>query len=157
MSAGSWDGASGSSSYTGPMVQRIERRIELPREIVWDALVDPVLAEGWLHPEARLAEASAVMLWDEPAAIESDSPELGHVRITLADLPGGSRDRSTGLAVELLAVPRRERPAAFAMWSTRIDQLEALLRGHPVDWDHWERDRRSDYDAYLAEAVSAAR
>ncbi|MBI5160095.1 MAG: hypothetical protein HY996_01535 [Micrococcales bacterium] len=138
------------------MVQRIERRLELPREIVWEALVDPVLAEGWLHPDARLAEASVVTLWDEPAAIESDSPALGHVRISLADLPGGSRDRSTGLAIELLDVPERERPAAFAMWSTRVDQLGTLLRGHPVDWDHWERDRRSDYDAYLAEAVAAA-
>lgn len=135
------------------MVQRVERRIDLPREIVWDALVDPVLSEGWLHPSARLSDPAAVMLWDDLTALESDSPRLGHVRMTLIDLPGGSRGRSTGLAIELLDVPEAERAAAFAIWSTRVDQLEWLLRGHPVDWDHWERDHRSAYDAYLAEAV----
>ena len=37
-------------------VRDFERRIDLPRAIVWDALLDPVLVEGWLHPTARLLD-----------------------------------------------------------------------------------------------------
>lgn len=136
------------------MVDRIERRIDLPRDLVWDALVDPVLAEGWLHPTERLTEPADVVLWDEPAALETESEALGHVRILLLDLPGGSRSRSTGIVISLLGPDGEGRAAEIAMWTIRLDQLADLLRGHPVEWENWERDHRSAYESYLAEAAS---
>ena len=49
----------------------------------------------------------------------------------------------------------RFRAPVVASWRTRLDQLEQLLRGHPVDWEHWQRDHGADYEQYLAEARAA--
>ena len=95
---------------------RIERVIDLPRAIVGDALVDPVLVEGWLHPVLRLA----------------DFPE---VRLSAEEVPGGTRGTSTRVTVEVAVPDPRFRTALVATWQTRLDQLENLLRGHPVVWE----------------------
>jgi hypothetical protein len=29
-----------------------------------------------------------------------------------------------------------------------LDQLEELLRGHPVDWANWDRDRMGTWTEY---------
>jgi len=94
---------------------RIERVIDLPRAIVADALVDPVLVEGWLDPVRSLA----------------DFPE---VRLTTEEVPGGTRGSSTRVAVEIAMPDPRFRGALLQTWQTRLDQLENLLRGHPVVW-----------------------
>jgi uncharacterized protein YndB with AHSA1/START domain len=94
---------------------RIERVIDLPRVIVEDALVDPVLVEGWLHPVLRL----------------QDFPD---VRLSAEEVPGGTRGTSTRVTVEVAVPDPRFAGALRETWQTRLDQLENLLRGHPVVW-----------------------
>jgi uncharacterized protein YndB with AHSA1/START domain len=145
----------------------LERWLDLPREVIWDALVDPVLAEGWLHPSARLAGDSDAddlepIRFLEPenpdatAVLEVRSAELGDVRFELTERAEGTRGRSTELRLTVggHGDPRFNAPVV-ATWRTRLDQLEQLLRGHPVEWDHWERDHGADYEQYLAEARNA--
>jgi uncharacterized protein YndB with AHSA1/START domain len=145
----------------------LERRLDLPRAVVWDALVDPVLAEGWLHPSARLAGEEVEGGFDpiefvEPespeavAVLHVDSAELGEVRFELIEVAGGTRGASTDLTLTV----RSHGDARFlapivAGWRSRLDQLDDLLRGHPVEWQHWQRDRGADYEQYLAEARAA--
>ncbi len=94
---------------------RIERVIDLPRAIVVDALVDPVLVEGWLDPVRGLA----------------DFPD---VRVSTEEVPGGTRGSSTRVTVDIaMPEPRFRRPLEQT-WLTRLDQLENLLRGHPTVW-----------------------
>jgi len=94
---------------------RIERVIDLPRAIVADALVDPVLVEGWLDPVRSLA----------------DFPE---VRLTTEEVPGGTRGSSTRVDLEIAVPDPQFRGALLQTWQTRLDQLENLLRGHPAVW-----------------------
>ncbi|MES1212297.1 MAG: hypothetical protein ABUT11_01990 [Leifsonia sp.] len=96
-------------------VLRLDRVIDLPRVIVADALIDPVLVEGWLHPTLRLADFT-------------------DVRISTEELPGGTRATSTRVSVEVRLPEARFAGAIRETWQTRLDQLENLLRGHPVDW-----------------------
>ena len=120
---------------------------------MWDALVDPVLVEGWLHPQLRLVDGTTVHERVEPSMLDVESAELGRLRITLAEVPGGTRGTSTGIVIEVLdTVDARFTPPITAGWQTRLDQLESLLRGHPVDWENWERDHGDDYRAYLNRA-----
>jgi hypothetical protein len=94
---------------------RIERVIDLPRAIVGDALTDPVLVEGWLHPVLRLKDFT-------------------DVRISADEVVGGTRGMSTRVAVEVALPDPRLREALLQTWNTRLDQLENLLRGHPTVW-----------------------
>lgn len=107
----------------------VDRRIDLPRVIVWDALLDPVLVEGWLHPTARLLEGDVGERIDPApgttAVLATVLEPFGELRFELDELEGGTRGTST--AFRLSAA----RPAG---WADRIDDLENLLRGHPVDW-----------------------
>jgi uncharacterized protein YndB with AHSA1/START domain len=93
----------------------IERVIDLPRVIVDDALVDPVLVEGWLHPVLLLEDFEGV-------------------RVSTAEVAGGTRGSSTRVSVRLVLPDPRFGAALEQTWQTRLDQLEDLLRGHPVDW-----------------------
>ena len=118
---------------------RLERVVALPREVVWEALVDPVLVSGWLHPDARLVEGATPVLYIEPetptgrAVLEVVSPVFGEVRLELVPVPDGPRGESTRLAVwargEWGSLANRRR-----FWTARLDRLESLLRGHPADW-----------------------
>lgn len=105
------------------------RRIDLPRTIVWEALVDPVLVEGWLHPTAQLADGD-VGEWIEPAPGETAVlatvvEPFGALRFELDEREGGTRGTSTDLRVSAPDI---------GSWPDRIDALENLLRGHPVEW-----------------------
>ncbi len=110
-------------------VAHLERRIDLPRAIVWDALLDPVLVEGWLHPTARLLDGEIRERVDpaagETAVLVTVLEPFGALRFELDELGGGTRGTSTGLRLTA------ERPSG---WHDRLDELENLLRGHPVDW-----------------------
>jgi len=94
---------------------RIERVIDLPRAIVGDALVDPVLLEGWLHPVLQLTD-------------------FADVRVVTEEVVGGTRGSSTRITVEVTVPDPRFSRAIEQTWQTRLDQLENLLRGHPTDW-----------------------
>jgi hypothetical protein len=52
---------------------------------------------------------------------------FGELRFELDELQGGTRGTSTLLRVRVAA--------GAAGWADRIDDLENLLRGHPVEWD----------------------
>ncbi len=110
-------------------VAGLERRIDLPRAIVWEALLDPVLVEGWLHPSARLLDGDVGERIDpvpgETAVLATVLQPFGALRFELDELEGGTRGTSTVL---------RLNAAQSAGWSDRVDDLENLLRGHPRDW-----------------------
>ncbi len=112
---------------------RIERTIDLPREIVWEALVDPVLVAGWLHPHEQLAEGVEGVVVDEPEVLEVVSPEFGRVRVVLTPVLGGPRGTSTRLRLEVDDGSTGS-GSQGALWERRLDQLDELLRGRPVDW-----------------------
>jgi len=117
----------GRRAYRGGVESTAERVIDLPRAIVWDGLVDPVLVEGWFDPELRLVGG-------EPAVVvlERRDPELLRVRVAdvgelvfeARELPGGTRGRSTRFRVT----------GPIAAPEELLDRLEGLLRGYPVDW-----------------------
>lgn len=114
----------------------LERLIDLPRSIVWDALLDPVLVEGWLHPSARLI-AGDVRERVEPApgvtaVLETVLDPFGSLRFELDERDGGTRGTSTLLRLQ----------ATGPGWSARIDDLENLLRGHPVNWNDRSAEER---------------
>lgn len=127
---------------------RIERVIDLPRVIVWDALIDPVLVEGWLHPVLRFVGGEPEVTVRERidpapgvgALLHVHGDEFGELRISLIEIPGGTRGVSAGVTVELLDVAdARFRGSLITSWQTRLDQLEDLLHGHPISWDALER------------------
>ncbi len=113
-----------------------ERLIDLPRSIVWDALLDPVLIEGWLHPTARPLEGEVHERVDPApdvtAVLETVLAPFGRLRFELDEREGGTRGTSTVLRVQ----------ADGAGWDDRIDGLENLLRGHPVDWGEAPAEER---------------
>jgi hypothetical protein len=126
---------------------RIERAIDLPRGIVWEALIDPVLVEGWLHPVERLVTGTTGVVFAEPenpsrpAVLEVVSPAFGDVRIELTAAPGGRRGEITMLSLRV-ADEWGRLDERSQLWQLRVDQLEALLLGHPVDWSTWSAAHR---------------
>ena len=140
---------------------RLEREIDLPRVIVWEALVDPVLVGGWLHPSERLVTGTSPIEFREPddparaAVLEVISPSFGDVRVVLTRLEGGTRGEATRLTLTVSDEWGR-RSEREALWMLRLDQLEALLRGHPVDWSRWSGQHR-DADAELRSEAAVRR
>jgi uncharacterized protein YndB with AHSA1/START domain len=150
------------------------REYDLPASIVWDALVDDVLVEGWLAAAridlrvggeywlnwlsgGSLAPTNGIITALEPRqrlAIETDN--IGSLEFTLISLPGGTRGSTTELRLALrVDTDPRLLASTYAYWQSNFDQLEGLLRGHPVDWATWQRDRGDAWAAYLREASRA--
>ena len=106
----------------------LERLIDLPRSIVWEALIDPVLVEGWLHPTARPVDGEVQDRVDpapgRTAVLDTVLEPFGNLRFELDEREGGTRGTSTVVRLQ----------ASGAGWEDRIDHLENLLRGHPIDW-----------------------
>ena len=116
---------------------------ELPRVIVWDALVDPVLLEGWAgNARVEAAEGGAYeVTWGDGSGTltgviaQIEPPGLLRVRVDSGDelryelepLDGGLRGVSTTLRI-IVDGARDE------LWRVRLDNLGELLRGHPVEW-----------------------
>lgn len=144
------------------------RDYDLPQAIVWDALIDEVLIDGWLaaatvephvggryrlewHGTGSLAPTNGVIRVFEPLAqlvIETDN--IGVLDFRLDLLPGGTRGTATALTLRLVVdTDRRLLASTQAYWRSNFDQLEELLRGHPVDWSTWQRDRGEIWAEYL--------
>lgn len=141
-----------------------ERMIGLPRVIVWDALVDPVLLAGWLgevraDPDGGHLRTLAPGNGDAPISFEflhAEHPSSLWVRaddgrrfeFELAEIEGGPRETSTALTLRI----RIGFHAAFASgmrreWEITLDGLVELLRGHPVDWAEVRNSRGDGDDA----------
>jgi uncharacterized protein YndB with AHSA1/START domain len=148
-----------------------EREYDLPREIVWDALVDEDLVSGWLaqaaidpkvggrfeltwlHPDPYPPLSGWIAELDEPRLLSVESSGSDGLRFELVDVEGGTRGRSTLLRVTVTTLVERAFSTRLtAYWLTDLDQLADLLRGHPVDWAHWERDQADTWSAHLRDA-----
>lgn len=144
------------------------RSYDLPAAIVWDALVDEVLVDGWLAParvDARiggeylldweggtgLAPTHGVITEIVPEArLAIDTDNAGHLEFSLFALEGGTRGSATTLTLRLrVQAEPRLLAGTKAHWRSSFDQLEGLLRGHPVDWATWQRDRGETWAEYL--------
>lgn len=143
---------------------------EFSRVIVWDALVDPDLVSGWLAEAAITAEVGGEynLRWVhrmgrpdtfgritdlqplERLAVDTSDSVL--VTFELLELPGGLRGASTRLHVTVDGPEADARVKAD--WLTNLDQLEDLLRGHPVDWANWDRDRYESWRRHLGGATA---
>ncbi|MGV8884057.1 MAG: SRPBCC domain-containing protein [Microbacteriaceae bacterium] len=153
-----------------------ERDYDLPVEIVWDALVDPDLVGGWLADATiDLRTGGAFDLtWLGPTYLAPTQGEIidlapfellaietsniGAVTFELQSLEGGTRGGATRLFVRIVTNAEPRFAANIrAHWLTNLDQLEDLLRGHPVDWAHWERDRGAAWNAHFDGASRPSR
>jgi uncharacterized protein YndB with AHSA1/START domain len=155
----------------GDSVLRFERDYEFSRVIVWDALIDADLVSGWLaeavivpvvggeytlrrlhQPEAlgRISELQPLQ------RLEVEAGPLGVITFELDEFEGGSRGTSTRLRVEIaLTIEPVFESRVKADWLTNLDQLEDLLRGHPVDWANWDRDRHESWTVHLEEVENS--
>jgi hypothetical protein len=116
-------------------VLTLSRDYDLPRSIVWDAFVDADLVEGWLPPRSLAGEVTALEPL-ERMVVEVDGGIILDFR--LLELQGGTR--GTGTQVTVIATGYESEPEASATWGEYLANLERLLRGHPVDWSHWQGD-----------------
>ena len=108
-------------------IRTVERVIDLPRSIVWDGLVEPVLVEGWFDPELRLVDGEprvVVLERRDPERLRVHVAAIGELGFAAEERAGGTRGTSTLLVVT----------GPLADWDERLDRLEDLLRGHPTDW-----------------------
>lgn len=144
-----------------------EREIELSPAIVWDALVDQDLASGWLaeatiepveggrydlvwlYSTDQPPTSGTIVECDEPRMLVVETDNRGRVEFRLDELTEGSRGSATLLRLAVAL----ELDAAFAArvranWMISLDQLEELLRGHPVDWANWDRDHIRTWTGY---------
>ncbi|MCU1514812.1 MAG: hypothetical protein JWO10_1902 [Microbacteriaceae bacterium] len=132
------------------------REVDLAPIIVWDALIDPVLLEGWLGDVALepsvdgavgirwldgsypATTAGRVTAFEHRTRLHVVTDNRGSFAFELAAVPGGSRGDGTvlGLTVCELAGAAARGSAAIG-WALALDRLEELLRGHPVRWDDW--------------------
>jgi uncharacterized protein YndB with AHSA1/START domain len=134
---------------------KFSRSYDLPRNIVWDALIDDALVSGWLGEadiEARVGgrfnlvwhdsstvEPGTIAALKEPELLEVHTSNLGELRFTLDEQIGGTRGTSTRLTISIRSTNRPIASTA-ADWITNLEQLESLLRGRPVDWTTWETE-----------------
>ena len=130
----------------------VSRLLPFGASVVWDALTDPVLVQGWLAPEVTpvvnagatlaldgvpLPGASAAILRSRDPGVVAilDLDRAGEVRFEIGarePLPNG---RSQCLLVAT-ATPAHELAAMRIVpaLDARLTALHELLRGRPVDW-----------------------
>jgi uncharacterized protein YndB with AHSA1/START domain len=154
----------------------VAREYDLPPALVWEALVDPVLVEGWLGAGFADPEVGGtyVLDWLDPhhhgaavageiVLIEPRSQLLVRameysIALLLDELPYGTRGTSTRLTLSARLpddnTSQRER---VAHWRTHLEALEDLLRGHPVVWGRWDADYGQITSNFLAPTHTTAR
>ncbi len=168
--------AAAARSYTGRVPEtelEFSREYDLSAPIVWDALVDEVLVEGWLavaridprvggryrldwQAGASLAPTTGVITVFEPERrLAVDTDNIGALEFLLEPLDGETRGSSTLLTLALrIETEPRLLASTRAYWLSNFDQLEGLLRGRPVDWSTWQRDRGQIWASYLRSAAN---
>ena len=133
-------------------IRSVSRLLPFGVTVVWDALTDPVLLQGWLAPEVRplvgqtLAIAldavplpgasAAIMRSIEPGrAAELDLGAAGTVRFDVVEAEpfASGRGASTCTATASPAHDLADRGLVAAL-DARLEALHELLRGRPVDW-----------------------
>ena len=166
------------SAYSGAVTQstlRFRRQIDLPPAIVWDALIDPVLLEGWLANATVEAEPGGLyrLDWIEPSGLvpfvgvidrfdrehtlSATTADARSLRFDLDPEPGGTRGSASAVTVTVGGeTDPRFTPAVVAHWESNLEQLEELLRGHPVDWSRWEDDRGHTWAERLQRATNGS-
>jgi uncharacterized protein YndB with AHSA1/START domain len=152
------------------------RDYDLPAAIVWDALIDDVLVEGWLAT-ARIEPQLGGMYWldwqsgtslaasngvitdfappeaHDPGRLTIETDNIGTLEFVLTSIPGGTRGSATLVELRILVnTEPRLLASTYAYWNSNFDQLEDLLRGHPVDWSRWQLDRGEAWARYLRDA-----
>lgn len=157
------------------------REFDLPRVIVWDALVDSDLVSGWLaqadiepvaggiynliwaHRPMYADTFGRITLLQHPERLHIDTTNLGRIEFSLESVDGGFRGTGTRLRVtidldaadlpagDLRADAVDDAARVTADWTMNLEQLEELLHGRPVDWKNWERDRHDAWAANLDE------
>lgn len=151
------------------------RDYEFPRVIVWDALVDPELVSGWLAEATITPQVGGEynLLWlhrvGQPASpgriavlhplerLDVDTASFGRMSFTLEDLAGGNRGSSTRLRLDLdIEIEPVFATRLKADWLTTLDQLEDLLRGHPIDWANWESQMHETWSQHLDEVENSS-
>lgn len=145
-----------------------EQQYDLPPDIVWDALVDSDLVSGWLA-EAQVdprVGGRYDLDWVSPIAtgrtigeicelvdyelLVVEIERIGTVTFRLSEVAGGSRGSSSLLNVTIDGTFERRLADGFAAaWITSLEQLDDLLRGHPVDWSSWMVDHGDQWTAHL--------
>ena len=152
-----------------------ERMYEFAPVIVWDALIDADLVSGWLadalidprpggeytlrwlNRDSASSDAGRIERFEPYSELQVQSTTMGTLRFTLEQRPGGSRGTSTLLSVDITTpVEPAFATRVRANWLTNLDQLAHLLRGHPVDWEHWSRDHAEAWADHLAGAEAEA-
>ncbi|CAN5204971.1 hypothetical protein BH09ACT3_BH09ACT3_10300 [soil metagenome] len=132
---------------------RFEHEIDLPASVVWDALVDPVLLEGWLGAvePSPLSAAELSIEWldgSEPTTTLARVERIEHFRtlrlgtdnrgtieFLLTEVPGGLRGRGTVLELSIqLSAEARFASTARLDWEWALERLDDLLSGRPADW-----------------------
>ena len=154
---------------------RLTRDLDLPRVIVWDALVDQDLVSGWLGEAAIVPvvggeyNLTRVHLPDTPTTfgritvlqplerLHIDTTDVGLLEFALEERAGGSRSTSTRLTLTVtIDLDPSALPRVRADWLVCLDQLDELLRGHPVDWANWNRDHHDTWTRYLERLPDSA-
>lgn len=148
-----------------------ERTIDFSPAIIFDALIDPDLLAGWLADAdvgphvggafnlAWLTSSSfpstqgTITILDEPRVLAVTTDNRGDVRFDLTAARTGSTGSSTILTTTIaVQVDAAFLPRVIADWQTSLDQLAAVLRGHPVDWARWDEDQGKSWRAYHSAA-----
>lgn len=148
-----------------------EREFAFPPSIVFDALLEPELLVGWLadadvEPQLGgcfdlvwLTSSSfppthgTITAIAEGEVLEVETDNRGELSFYLTPKAGGPFGMMTTLVTTVrVSVDAAFVPRVKADWLSNLDQLDALLRGHPVDWANWDRDRAETWRGYLASA-----
>lgn len=131
----------------------LEHDVDLPRPIVWDALTDAELTSGWLgHAviDPVVGGRYSISWVGRPvyAGIDGTIDALAAPgRLVIATVPGarteflldersgGFRGTWTRLRVTVVVDDVDHQLALLSeSWTIALNQLDELLRGHPVDW-----------------------
>ncbi|CAN5182192.1 hypothetical protein BH11ACT4_BH11ACT4_22460 [soil metagenome] len=175
--AASLEDSVGTGTYSvgvddSPLV--FESDYEFAPVIVWDALLDSDLVSGWLaeasitpevggeynlrwvHRPGRPATLGRITVLQPPERLRVDTSDSVHLAFELRELPIGNRGSSTRLRVTVAGPgDAAELARVKADWLTNLDQLDDLLRGHPVDWPNWDHDRHDAWFRHLGEAENS--
>jgi uncharacterized protein YndB with AHSA1/START domain len=152
-------------------VLHFERVYALPREIVWDALIDSDLISGWLaeadveprvggrfdlewsHFQPGFRTDGEIVELLELRTLVVDTSNFGRTTFTLDEVDGGPRERSTLLTVDVYAIADLQFSGMIsATWRMSLEQLEGLLHGHPVNWGTWTEQFAGEWQSLVAEA-----